>query len=321
METERSSSEDGAGLGRDAVKDAGRVMRRGREDDGVRVVRSVTGDQRQSVARALDRGDGCAGRDALGPDAFGEGARQGLDAATRLQEHRTRGAARLEGGLRTADQAAEPPLPHGELGERRADAEPVDVAGEQPGEERRDQPLGRLVTEPASQERSERLVVVAGGRLADEIAERPHPAAAGEPLPTRERRSLGRHAERGRGQVDEPSLRVDRGAARARRDELEPELLTERDGPRLARDERVGPGVEPQVAHRQGQQPAADAVGRVEDADLDAGWASRRAVVRPATPAPTMRTRRPLGAPGARSIYPTGSAARCSRTTSARTAT
>ena len=175
---------------------------------------------RRATGRAgLDGAHADAGAHPVDADRLDERAREGAHTSGRTDEHRPASPA-----ASSADFAPrirlEAPLPPLELGERRSKVEPVDIAREQPAEERRDEPLGRLVLEPASEQRAERLVGGVLPRFPHQVAERPQPAAPRESGPPEEVPHRRRDAERARRERLEPAIgpreRAARPARRAR---------------------------------------------------------------------------------------------------------
>ncbi len=87
-------------------------------------------------------------------------------------------------------------LPLLQLGERGLDGQVVDVAGVEPGEQRGERTIGRLVTETPAQQRAERFVTAVPSLPDHEVGERASAAAARQPRPPERVAEVPRDPER-----------------------------------------------------------------------------------------------------------------------------
>src|SRR5262249_41520386 len=106
------------------------------------------------------------------PPANGHEGRA-LPASLRLP-HRARGA---------APQAPGFALPSRQLRIRRPNAEPVDIAGGETTEERRDDRLGRTASEATPRQRPDRLVALVSSRRNERLRDRAEPRGDRHPVP------------------------------------------------------------------------------------------------------------------------------------------
>ena len=196
--------------------------------------------------------------------------------------------------------------------------EPVDVAREQPAEERPDEPLGRLVPQPAAEQRAERLVGRSVPRLAHQVAERAQPAAGargrasgGGPPP------IAGDAERARRERLEPAIGPREGVVRAGSASSRPSSRQRSAAHGLRATNESGPASSsrpPTVAVR--SRPPTSVLG-LQHGDVERRVRPRAGGARPRAPRRLPRRRRRDG-PRASIVL---EAASRSRTTSASTPT
>src|SRR5581483_3969497 len=193
----------------------------------------------------LDPLDSDAAPDPLRPERRAQRVGQSAEPSSRPQEDRpgrpiTRDPSRRPGAT---DQAPVISLPRLELGEGGAHAQRVDVGGEQPAEERGDQPFGRLVPQTAPQQRAQRSIGSGRRRAAQEVHGSAHLSPPRHARPPPELTEVGRDAEWTARERQEPAIGPDeRGAARRRLQlRAESELATQLHARRLPREQGVGP--------------------------------------------------------------------------------
>ena len=116
------------------------------------------------------------------------------------------------------------------------------------------------------------------------------------------------------GNGDQSAIGPEVGTLRARGHQLagQAELPAEVDRPRLASDERIGPRLEPQVAHLRRPELAAGSIGRLVNGDVDPGRGQPVRGRQAGDPAPD-------DVDATRKAHLAGTSARCSRTTAAST--
>ena len=235
----------------------------------------------------------------------------------RLHEHR-RGrpaASRAHRGLRSADQAPLRRLPRHQLRERGERGQPVDVPRVEPRQEGCHRHVGRLITQAAAQERTERFLGSVLTFASQQVLSCPAPPGPGHAGPAHHVADVAGDAERRVLQErHQPAIGPEVRTLRARCDELprQSELPAEVHRPRLARDERVGTRLQTDVPHLHGAELAARTVGRFVHGDVDAGRGQPVRGRQAGDPAPDHRD--PAG-----HRHLAGTSATCSRTTSAST--
>ena len=183
-------------------------------------------------------------------------------------------------------------LEHAELRERRAERELLAVAAVDPGHERLDERLVRLATEPARDERRDRLVLVAGAGRDVRLRGEARLALGREQLaPSSASRSVGIIPVRpsGSGCSSSPRRTNVRWCSGRRRDELvsETELLDEPDTALLPREEAVRAPPRSRTRRRARSGASRRARRRARRAPRRASGAtdsSRRAAASPAMP-------------------------------------
>ena len=121
----------------------------------------------------------------------------------------------------------------------------------EPGEQRRDRPIGGFVAEPAAEQLPERLLDAVAALPLHEIRERPHASPSRETRPAEHIADVARDPEGGVAQVrHETGVGPEERAGRPRRDQRQTEIPAEGDPPGLPRRQRIGTGFQLEVADR-----------------------------------------------------------------------
>ena len=138
----------------------------------------------------------------------------------------------------------------------------------EPGEERRDRPVGGLIAQAAAEQLAERLLDAVAALPLEEIRERPCASPPREARPPEHVADVARDPERRVAEGgDETGVGPQERARRARRDHRETEVTAERDPPGLPRGERIRAGLQREVADRDGRRDHAAVRDRLLEHD------------------------------------------------------
>src|SRR5438132_1243215 len=236
------------------------------------------------VVLAQDGGHALAEHDRAVRQPVGERGDERLHAVGERDEEAEARAARpgfsrlREPATQAEDHRAVAALELDEARQRRRHAELLGIGGIDARDQRLSDALERLGAEPAAHEGTEALVVAAVQRAAaarqHQVERHARLAAPGEERRRRERRQARRREQlKAVGQRMQPSAEPDEDLAetvlRAHQLCLDAEPATERERPGLLGEKRVGPALDQEAVGALGDDGAAEAAARLDDAQVE----------------------------------------------------